>query len=445
MAKFIFSEVRAKTATLDKVAGELIKEGHQVIWVVQNHLFNPSNYSKKYLLSYPSKRDIDQYKHIEKPFFKHIRACDRMLLYFNHDGSYYGYYYKLIEDIYNNEAPDYVIGEVGNFHTHMLCMLCRETKIPFYDIVSSRYPLGRISFHLYDEYNPVVINSEDDQQWDESYINSLVESISFRNIKPDYMKWVDKGMWRLKVKRLPYRFRLLLEYLRGERFCTHNPLVYLNRRIKIAGNLSAVKRSAKGIDFFKNQNKKILLFPMQMQPELNLDVWGNRFRDQEKLVKEIASVLPYDWILVVKINPKAREDLNNDLAKEVNELPNTYFVNPLTDMKEIDEISDCAITVTGTIALERIIRGEPVIILANSFLVKEKFGVGVDRVEAVGEILENFNREEFVKNQIDGYSMVKELLKRSMPGRMGSPLTGKSVIESSNINSVTRAVKRVIN
>lgn len=446
MAKFIFSEVRTKTILFDEIAKELISNGHKVIWIVQNHLFNPKHFTKKYIIPYPSKNEIEQWKDCQKPFFTEVLKSDRMVLYFKNKGDYYGYYYNYLERVFNEENVDVVFGELGNFHTHILSFISKGNNIPFYDIDTSRYPTGHFSFHLYDKYYPVIVNEKICNTLNKDEIENYKEAIIKRKVAPDYMLVLKRNQVIERIKHLPYRVRLFFEYLRGERYCTHNPLLYFNRRYKIFKKKQLLKKITSEITVIKDlkKNKKILLYPMQMQPEFNLDVWGAKYRDQELLISKIGKNLPDDWILIVKLNPKAREDINNNIYDVIKNGNQVFLLDPKVGMGAIEELSNLVITVTGTIALERLLKEEPVLVIGDSFLVKESYAPTISDISQLKGFLMNFEKHTHIRKQIQGDELMCELLKRSMKGIISEPLSYKNVLNKDNVINIYNGIVKLL-
>ena len=80
---------------------------------------------------------------------------------------------------------------------------------------------------------------------------------------------------------------MTLAYYGGERYDTPSPIVkyFLEKRKK--------RNILRWNELANNQFKKIelsvfkILYPLQMQPEANLDVWGRKFNNQLQVIKNI--------------------------------------------------------------------------------------------------------------------------------------------------------------
>ncbi len=443
--KILFAEVRTKTFLYDAVASHLIKNGIQVTWIIQNHLFLPKNYSTKHIIPYPKKSQLKTFSS-DRHIYARVSNSDRMVLYFKSKTKHYQYYWDHVNRILNIEKPDLVIGEVGNVHTHFLCIACELRKIPFYDIEGSRYPDIRFSFHNYDNYDPIYLNQSIPKEYTHEKIQTIIKSIVERSAQPFYMESVGYSkITKLKNRlgRIPYRIKLLIEFLRGEKYCTHNPIIYIYRKPLIEFKYFQLKKISTSFADLKFMGKKILLYPMQMQPEFNLDVWGRKYRDQPATILKISENLPSNWILVIKLNPKYREEINNNLKKIITNTQNTYLLDPSVSMKDIDSITECAITITGTIALERIINEKPVLVLSDSFLTQNGLVTKLEKIESLKEILNNVNALK--ENQAKPTTLIKELLKRSIPGNIAEPINNPLCLNSNNVINIYNGITLVLN
>ncbi|MDR8393490.1 hypothetical protein NC796_20210 [Aliifodinibius sp. S!AR15-10] len=445
MAKILFSEVRTKSFLYDEISAALLEEGHEIIWIVQNHLFKPENFSKVYCIDYPQKKDIRRAKQIEvdSDIIERVKKSDRMLNYFSKNANHYPYYFDKIRTILSEERPDIVFGELGNFHTHFICLLARKMEIPYYDIETSRYPNQRFSFHLYDKYCPIEISPNEKVEQD--FIKNFLGAVNNRNIVPDYM---DKNSDKLFVKiwiQLKYRIKLLIEYIRGEKFSTVSPLVFMYRKFATKVKYTRFKKTAVPlgkVQNLKSKGTKVLLYPMQMQPEFNLDVWGVEYRDQGNTIKKISNALPENWQLVVKLNPKCREDLNMNTLEGIQSRENISLLDPSVGMRKIDKLSDCVISVTGTVVLERVFNRKPVIALGDTFLSRENLVVKLNNFDELSNYLEKLS--EIESKQASPEILFQELINRSLEGWITEPLNNPSVLQKENISKIVSGINKVI-
>ena len=51
--KILFVENRYTTQVLERVAGRLARQGHEIAWLVQNHHFQPAGWRDVHVIPYP--------------------------------------------------------------------------------------------------------------------------------------------------------------------------------------------------------------------------------------------------------------------------------------------------------------------------------------------------------------------------------------------------------
>lgn len=274
--KILFVENRFRTRIWETFADCLINDGHQVLFLVQNHLFHP-RCGRVWVIPYPNKTQLEEPTEADRSLI----LSDRNINYFGHRSTgHYTYYRKLIRDFLEKERPDVTFGESTAFHELQTIDLCRELSIPYLQPSTCRFPPGRFSFYRYDTLEPFSGSGE--TMSDEQAIK-LINSIVHRTIKPDYMQKY-RATLSTRLKRWNDLIHLSVAYLGGEHYNTPAPWVKLRierQRRKLIRKWNALAES-RNVGSFKNSFR--LLYPMQMQPEANLDVWGRPYRNQLEML-----------------------------------------------------------------------------------------------------------------------------------------------------------------
>jgi hypothetical protein len=109
-------------------------------------------------------------------------------------------------------------------------------------------------------------------------------------------------------------------------------------------------------------------YPMHMEPEAVVLYWGDGlYKNQIKLIENIAGQLPPNCYLYVKVHPIVKEDRNYLDYKRVKAIPNVRLIGPDVSGKLI--ISKCKglLTINGTSGFEAILMNKPVYVFGNSF------------------------------------------------------------------------------
>lgn len=361
MSKILFVENRFRTDAWKLLARGLRREGHEIFWLVENRAFAPSaEYGKVFVIPYPSERDL---KAAPEYRSQYLPSSDRACNYFGHkDTRHYGYYYERFFAILKEVMPDLVIGESTAFYELLIIDACRKLGIRFLHPSTCRYPTGRFAFYEYNTLEPCRGSGEElsDEAADE-----IIASVSQRKVVPDYMK-KKKVSLKTVLQRISDLLFLTRNYYGGEHYHTPSPF----RKLKLDRDLKRCVRrwnAAAERKYSRIDGKEFkVLYPLQMQPEANLDIWGNPYRDQARTVRLILEQLPSDALLAVKPNPKAKYEMTDELLTLIETDPRVIPVPLSVPMGEVLPHIGMVVAVTGTIAIECILSGKPVITLIHT-------------------------------------------------------------------------------
>lgn len=433
--KILFVENRYKTYFWESLAKIFDDKGHQIFWIVQNHSFAPF-IKNVYTIPYPKK--IYPLQREEKTIFNFVSSTDRIIRYFNGTSRHYVYYNNEFEQILSNITPDLVIGESTLFHELLIIDICKRNNILYLNPSSTSYPVGRFSFFLHDTKEPYEGSNE---SLSNEECDILIQNISQRKIIPDYMKKTEISHSQYpKVGSLKDRWTIISSYFKGEVYNTPSPF----KKLKQDMTVNTILKQWDTLS--SNDNKKlpvnnIVLYPLQMQPEANLDVWGNQFRDQAQLIKELSENLPKDWYLAVKTNPKSKYEMSQDLLQVVKSINNIIPLHSNTNMKEIFEHSDVVVTVTGTIAIECILANKPLGLLGPS-IVKEFNGCTVmHRPREIKSIIVSLKNNKIISASTDDKrNLIRRLATSSYQGLITDPVSNPACLEEANLKLVTEAI-----
>ncbi|TXD83955.1 hypothetical protein ESY86_07905 [Subsaximicrobium wynnwilliamsii] len=432
--KLLFIENRYKTFLLDAVAKEL-SQTHDIYWLVQNHSFKPS-YGDSYILPYPSAKQLKRV-HINYDIdYDQIIQSDRQINFFEKtDTSYLYYYANQIGEQLLKLKPDFVFGEATAFHELLTIELCKKFDIQYLNPTTCRYPTGRFSFYNYASLDPY---KGSDESLERATALELIKSITTRTIKPDYMKNAaisKEGSFKDKLK-------IMKSYYVGERFNTPSPIVKL--KLERFRN-DSIKRWYTFAKPSIDASKTAILFPMHMQPESNIDVWGRDYRDQFDTVKQIHSNLLNGQILYVKPNPKSKYELSTELMDFIEAHENVTALRHDVSMVEIFEDIDLVTTITGTIAIECILANKPVVTFVRTINNKAAnclYIESFDDLKAVFKLIETKSFPSICEDEkIEFLNMLNRL---SFAGVISDPYHNPNCVSQENINSIKNAFESVI-
>ena len=429
--KLLFIENRYKTFFFDVIASQLSQKGYEIHFIIQNKEFLPKGNFTNHIIKYPSSIN---YTFNTDPEVEGVIKSDRQLNHFNKkDVSYFYYYNDRISEIIDRVNPNLVFGESTAFHELLTINNCRQRNILYLNPSTCRYPVGRFSFYKYDTLEPFK-GSEELLKNKEA--QKIIEQIVYRKSMPDYMKSVPIS----KNQKVKDQFKKVYAYINGERFNTPNPIVKYKIEKQKEMNITKWDAFAKdSID--KESNKFKILYPLQMQPEANIDVWGKKYRNQSELIKTIAKNIPKDTVLYVKPNPKSKYELSKDLFNVLSNSSNIIALKHATKMDEVLPFIDLVITVTGTIAIECVLSNKPVINLVRTINHKAKNCTYIETVKEnlINEI-DKVKQNIFPKlNEQEKINFINVLNSTSYKGVISDPYSDANCLNEENIKALEEA------
>lgn len=420
MKKILFIENRQRTWAWQWMADFLEEKGCDVYWIVENRYYKPRG-KHVCVIPYPTKTGIQKAKEKGMPqdVYDYVTFTDRNINYYGcKNADYYYYYYKEIRAQILSIRPDLVIGESTQFHELLTICICKRENILFLHPSSCRYPVTNFSFYKYDTLEPYM-GSGEEYTYEDAL--QLANDIAERSTQPSYMKkkpFTWKEWLFLQRCKIEYAY----SYFCGEHYCTPSP----NKKRQLVRKRNRIVNHWEKIAIEKKWENCIggkfsLMYPMQVQPEANLDVWGYPYKDQTATIRTIAEQLKDDEILIVKPNPKAKFELTDELIELVETHDNIINVPLSTAMSTVFSKIGMVVVVTGTAAMECILSNKPVVTLANTLNNKQRNCPYLKNLKELRPYIEKAKKGDYVKLSDDErVSYINELVKTSY---YGSPYT----------------------
>lgn len=440
--KILFVENRYKTIYWDAIATHLKNSGNEIFWIVQNHRFIPKE-GDVFKIPYLKKgMRID--KKVSHGMIKIIGA-DRGLRYFGISSDDYLFYYrKQIEDILDKVVPDIVFGESTLFHELLTIDCCKLLGIPYLHPTTCRYPTGRFSFYKYDTLEPFGKSTDN---WDINQIEYFINTLIQRTITPDYML---KPISLSKLELLKDKLRLIAGYYLGERYNTPNPI---KKRILDKTRENFIKEwevLAQDMDVFQSIKEKYkILYPLQMQPEANIDVWGYPNNNQTQVIEELINMLEDEEVLIIKPNPKSKYEIDSSLMSVFQKHKNkVVLLKHATSMNDVFNKIDFIVTVTGTVSLESFFGDKPFAFLGDSTL-KYCFPNIINSVydnRSVRGLINLSKKQNICHSLDDKVKFISYNIKHSFKGINGDGLHNKHyMMDKENMSNVLSGFFKVLN
>ena len=426
----LFLESRTQTTQWDLIAKHLVSRGHTIHWIVCSPVILPKT-GTIHIIPFPKKQELET---TTKDYLLDVSHSDRIVKYYKGNNFHYTYYDKQLTKLLEQIKPDIVFGELANFHTHIMSKLCESREIPFFQPSTARYPNKRFRFFYYDNLVGYEYKKNRDSILNDRYVVSeTIENILHFKKQPDYMNVLSfKEKYERRYRALKFKIKLAYHRFMGDKYNIPSLIVAIALKYNAKAVLNKWLSKTKKLSEL-NYNKNILLYPVQMQPEFNLDVWGRRFNNQSQLVKEISQNLPDDWTLLIKLNPKSFLEMTDELLATL-ELPNVVALSISENMNNALKQSKAVITVTGTVAIECSVKGINVFSLAKTDFTKFPY------VQHLNEIKELNNINNLLDITKDKQSnIIHYLYENSSLGVIGEEITNPKCNDNDNIDLLNKA------
>lgn len=179
---------------------------------------------------------------------------------------------------------------------------------------------------------------------------------------------IDKKWFYMKDLKIKSSYRLFLQNLLSIPFKKTSPITLVQTLLrykscrKFEQQYEKYSLSEDDIDF----SKKYIFFPLQLQPELTTSAFGGVFSNQLNAIEKLFNILPSDWYVYVKENPKQTyQQRGGGFYKRLKSIPRVIYVSKKVDTKKLISNSQFVSSITGTAGWESIKKGKPALVFGN--------------------------------------------------------------------------------
>ncbi|MBD3792769.1 MAG: hypothetical protein IE889_01240 [Campylobacterales bacterium] len=128
------------------------------------------------------------------------------------------------------------------------------------------------------------------------------------------------------------------------------------------------KRLEKAQTIHVDFSKKYVYFALHWQPELTTTAIGGRYSDQIRAIETLSQLIPDDYYIYVKENPKQTWYQRDELFfKRLSIIPNTIYLSNQISTYELIENSQFIATISGTVGWEAISGGKNALIFGQAW------------------------------------------------------------------------------
>lgn len=115
-------------------------------------------------------------------------------------------------------------------------------------------------------------------------------------------------------------------------------------------------------------SRKYVYFPLHLQPELTTSALGGVFNDQVLALEILAKMIPDDWIIYAKENPKQTEFMRgHGFFERIKRIDGLRMVPLNENTFKLIEHAQFVATITGTAGWEAIRGGKPALVFGRTW------------------------------------------------------------------------------
>ena len=438
MALIIFIENRGKTSFWNPIALDLQRRGHEISWIVQNPQYIPDAFKgdiHMHVLPFPLNQSKAQPTQDEAWVKQHYPALitDRGRTYFGAGTTHYAHYTAEIERVLQLEKPDLVVGESTLFHELIAIDLCRTAGILYVHPCANRYPSERFSIFSFDTQNPAAGSGD---IWLDAKARDQVERIATGREVPFYMRSpsrfekLGRTLHLAAARATVWRGRL-----RGERYNTPSLHSKLSLRRQLKKNL----QSWQALESLPSDPARTLLYPLQMQPEANIDVWGRPHSDQTQLIRAMLAAAPADVQVAIKANPKSKYEVSIELLALATQEPRVCLIPLTMSMAQAQACTVGTLTVSGTVGFEAALGKGRCLSLRHPLIERNFPSLHASSVADGVQRLLNDPQAGLGGTEV-GMQLIQQLVKDSFAGLVSEPLYHPACIDPKNVILVADAL-----
>ena len=287
-----------------------------------------------------------------------------------------------------HEGPDYMMYEISRLLKIKTILMYQSIFPNKYFMLNNYEKLGEIG-------NLDIIEKNRSKNFDfENFINLYRETTK---------KYQDFKLVQRDKKKINKRFfkSIIIKFLVKLKLIKGNYQFQIEEKYK--QNLNKIEIKGDKLNKIVN-GKKVIFFPLHMQPELSTSLLGGQFEDQILALEKLNSFAKNDWVIIAKEARLQTSYQRNDFFfKRVSALKNVFFIDKSEDSQKLLELSDITATVTGTIGFESLLISKKCLIFGHAWYKKIHGSLFISDKTTNSEI------DSFIKTKFDKSKFMNNL------------------------------------
>ncbi len=315
------------------------------------------------------KKSIIKFEKDCKYKVKDLIQADRILcdLDKNKSHNYCAKIINLTYDLFKKTRFKICITEPTWAHERIILRIAKIYKCVSIHPAPDRFLSNAFFFFKDDRYKEIIINKFNKPENINSFIKQVKKNIlSIKRINFYNLNKKRNSLNFNKFKNLVYLINFSLQN-KGSRYIHYSLNKFLYIKIKnIFKNFYLTHFSNQNIDF-KDISHTDVVYALQVQPEMSIDVAGYEWSNQIKTIKFLRKYIPKQCRLLIKEHPSAIGTRSRKFYYELSKIKNINIVNYDLDSKYLFKKIKAVISITGTICFESYFFKIPSLTLSETY------------------------------------------------------------------------------
>ncbi len=325
-------------------------------------------------------------------------------------------------------------------HERIILRIAKNYKCISIHPATDRFLNNAFFFFKEDRYKEIIINKYNKPENINSYIKQVKKNIlSIKRINFYYLNKKRNSLNLNKFKNLIYLINFSLQN-RGSRFIHYSLYRFLFMKIKnIFKNFYLTKFSFQNIDLKDICNKDVV-YALQVQPEMSIDVAGYEWSNQIDTIKFLRKYIPKQYRLLIKEHPSAIGMRPRKFYHELSKIKNISIINYDLDSKYLFKKIKAVISITGTICFESHFFKIPSLTLSETYF--KRFTIMKNKKYSKENIIKSlYNIEKWNVNTSDKIDNIElyNLYKNVYVGNVFDVKRSKEAISKKNILNLQKS------
>ena len=296
--------------------------------------------------------------------------------------------------------------------------------------------------HIIDDFNQYIQSDDSDDFCEKAHEYIESNSCKYEGVVLATPQFPIKS-WLVSILKWPFvaaKYYTGKEYLDNQTRGTH--LDNFNKQIVNPVKDKLVRKILPYASVDDLAEVQYAYFPLHVEPEIALSLFGREYLNQIELIRNIARSLPVTWKLIVKDHPAGVGRRNFKYYRKLLEIPNVILADHYLESKTIIENAGIVFTVSGFSGFEAVLKGKPVITFGKVFynILPDSMVRNVVSLQELPDVINDF-LSSYKYSRKEAVSLVAAILKNSVRFNLYEEGLGKKNRVTYGDNTVEQQMK----